>query len=138
RRVEPPQVAGADERVLVGEERGDGRRAEPVEGSHVETEAGGNQQRNRGEMEETRGGERALRTEAGRHGVEALGAVDVGVEERVEAVEARHPGRDRTAERPGLPRELPSDRDPGPNRGEAVHRAKPEVAEPGPALQVRV
>ena len=50
--------------------------------------------------------ERAALAEAHRPGVEALRAVDLDVEERVEDVEPGDPGRDGAAERPGLPRQL--------------------------------
>ena len=68
----------------------------------------------------------------------ALLAVDLDVEQRVEEVEAGNPERDRAAQRPRLPGNRPGDRRPGADRREPVDRAEPEVAEPGPALQVRV
>src|SRR5206468_1035325 len=70
--------------------------------------------------------------------LQALLAVDLQIEQRVEAVEAGHPERDRAAEGPRLPRDRSRDRRPGTDRRKSVDRPQPEVAEPGPALQVRV
>ncbi len=70
--------------------------------------------------------------------VQTLPPVDLLVEQRVEEVEARHPERDRGAEHPRLPRQLAGDRHPGADGRETVHRAEPEVAQPGESLEVRV
>ncbi len=77
--------------------------------------------------------EDAALAEADRPRVQALGAVVLEVEERVEEVEAGHPERDRAAERPRLPRQLAGHRRPRADRREAERRAEPLVAEPGDA-----
>src|ERR1051326_4781820 len=89
-------------------------------------------------MEEPCAEERAALAEAHRDRLETLLPVDLDVEQRVEEIEPGNPERDRATQRPRLPRDRPRDRRPGPDRGEPVDRAEPEVAEPRPALQVRV
>jgi hypothetical protein len=126
------------ERVLVREQPGDRGDAEPVEDADVETEPGHDEQRHRPEVEEPRAPERASLAEAHRDRPQSLLAVDVLVKQRVEEVEAGHPERDRAAQSPGLPRQRPRDRRPRAHRGKPVHRPQPQVAEPRPALQVRV
>ena len=64
--------------------------------------------------------------------------IDVDVEQRVEQVEPCDPERDRTAERPRLPRQTTRDRNPAANGSEPVDRAEPQMAEPGPPLEVRI
>jgi hypothetical protein len=70
--------------------------------------------------------------------VQALCPVDLGVEEGVEEVETGDPARDRAAERPRLPGQVATNRDPCPHRGEPIDGAEPKVGEPGDALEVRV
>ena len=102
-RVEPALVARRDERVLVGEQPGDRRDTEPVEEARVEREAGGREERDRGDVARAReNGKGRGDAEARRHRVQTLGTVDVEVEERVEHVEPGHPDRDGGAEEPGL------------------------------------
>src|SRR5439155_25591950 len=96
------------------------------------------EQGNRSEMEGARRAEGPALAEAHRDRRQPLRAVDLEVEQRIEQVEPGHPERDGAAERPRLPRDRAGDRRPGPDRGEPVDRPEPEVAEPGPALQVRV
>ena len=104
RRVEPPQVVRPDDRVLVDEEsrgRGD---AGPVEERDVEPDPGRREQRDGASMENTCSrGTRLARSEAHGPRVEALRAVVVEVEERVEEIEAGHPERDRRADAPTPP-----------------------------------
>ena len=71
--------------------------------------------------------EDAALAQARRPRVEPLRAVDVGVEERVEEVEAGDPDGDGAAEHPRLPRQVSADRHPGADRREPVDRAEPEV-----------
>src|SRR5581483_1070314 len=82
--------------------------------------------------------EHALLAEPHRPGMQALLAVDVDVEERIEEVEARHPGCDRAAERPRGPAQIASDRGPRSDRREPVDGSEPEMAEPRVPLEVRV
>ena len=89
-------------------------------------------------MEEAGGPKDAPLPEARGHRLQPLHAVDLDVEQRVEEVEAGDPERNRAAERPGLPRDRAGDRRPGADRREPVDGAEPEVARPGPALEVRV
>src|SRR4029079_19555802 len=108
------------------------RDAEPVPGSDVEAEPGGHEQRHRAEVQEPRGPEGAALAEAGGDRLQPLLAVDLEVEQRVEAVEAGDPECNRAAEGAGLPRDSPRDRGPRADGREPVHRAEPEVAEPRP------
>src|SRR4029077_1913798 len=98
-----PQVARTHERVLVEEQSGHTRNAEPVEDADVEADADRGEQHHRDQVQDARAEERAVDTEARGPRVQSLLAVDLDVEERVEEVEARHPRADRTPERPGLP-----------------------------------
>src|SRR3989442_7021311 len=88
--VETREVPGADERVLVDQERHDRRPAEPVE----EAEAGEpaeQRKRHRGErVVHARGGEGGGDAEARWDGVEPLRAVHLDVLAGVDQVEARH------------------------------------------------
>ena len=70
--------------------------------------------------------------------MQALRAVDIAVEERIEEVEAGDPQGDGAAERPGFPRQRVRDRRPRAERREPVHGAEPEVGKRAPALQIRV
>ena len=130
--------SGPDERVLVDEQRGHARDAEPVERADVEAEPRGHEQHDRHQVQHARAGERSPLAEPRRPRVQALRAVDVDVEERVEEVEPGDPRADGAAERPRLPRQLALDRRPGADRREPVDRAEPQVAEPREPLQVRV
>ena len=57
----------------------------------MQPEPGGDEQHERRQMQHAGAGERAALAEPRRPGVQALLAVDVGVEERVEEVEAGDP-----------------------------------------------
>ena len=72
RRVEPAQVARPDERVLVEEQAADRDDAEPVEDADVQPEPGGDEQRERRQVQRARAGERAALAEARRPRVQAL------------------------------------------------------------------
>src|SRR5919204_6974328 len=104
----------------------------------MEPEADCGQERHGGGVREPGAPEESLLTEPRRDRVESLLPIDLEIEERVEEVEAGDPERDRAAEGPRLPRRAARDRDPGADGGGPVEGAEPEVAEPGPALQVRV
>ena len=104
----------------------------------VEPEPRGGEQRDRAEMVQAGAEEDAALAEAHRPRVQSLLPVVLDVEERVEEVEARHPERDRAAERPRLPRQLAGHRHPRADRREPERDAEPRVAEPGDPLQVRV
>src|SRR4051794_2065246 len=130
RRVEPPQVAGPHEGVLVRQEERDGGDAEPVEDADRQPEPDREQAGDGRGMRETSAEERPAHAEPRDDRMQALPTVDLLVEERVEEVEARDPERDGGAEQPGLPRQLPGDCDPGTDGREAVDRTEPEVAEP--------
>src|SRR3989442_15148409 len=67
-----------------------------------------------------------------------LRAIDLDVEERVEEIEAGDPERHRGTEHPRFPGQMVRNRDPRADRCESVDSAEPEVAEPGPALEVGV
>ncbi len=117
---------------------GDHGDPEPVEDADVEPDADGGQQHDRAKVEQPCAPEDAALAEANRHRLKPLLTIDVQIEQRVEEVEARDPERDRAAEGPGLPRQLALDRSPGADRRQAVDGPEPQVAEPRPALQVRV
>src|SRR5205814_7255232 len=76
--------------------------------------------------------------EAQRDRREALGTVYLEIEQRVEEVEPCDPERNGAAEPPCRPGDRPRDRGPGADGRKPVDRSQPEVAEPGPALQVRI
>src|SRR5579884_1591879 len=128
--IEPPEVAGTHERVLVEEEPPDDDHAEPVRRADVEPDADGAEEHERREMQRARACERPTLAEARRPRVQALVAVDLDVEQRVEQVEPGDPCGDRRPERPCLPRERPLDRNPCADGREAVDGAEPEVAQP--------
>jgi len=69
--------------------------------------------------------------------MQSLHAVNVGVEQRVEEVEAGDPEGNRGAEQPRLPREMVRDRNPRAD-GASPSTTKPVMAEPGPSLQVGI
>src|SRR5581483_5069765 len=106
RRVQPPEVARADEVVLVGEERRDRDHAEPVEDADREPEPGEEEEGDRRHVQHPGAGEDRVLAEAHRPRVQPLAAVDLDVVERVEEVEAGDPRRHRAAERPRLPRQV--------------------------------
>ncbi len=124
--------------MLVREQRRDDGDADPVERADGKSEPDRDETRDRRSVRDPRAEEHSADAEPRRDGVQPLLAVDVDVEQRVEEVEARDPERDRGAEHPRLPRELAGDRNPAPDRREPVHDPEPDVAEPGPALQVRI
>src|SRR5919202_4378469 len=102
--VQAAQVAGADERVLIGKEGGDGGDAQPVRNADGEPRPRNREQTNRREVAGTRARKGSANAEPRRRGMQALLPVDPDVEERVEEVEPRDPDRHRRAERPRLPR----------------------------------
>src|SRR6266508_5918650 len=136
--VEPAEVVRPDERVLVRKQQRDHPDPEPVRPAKIEPDPGRGKQRDCQQMEETRPPESAPNSEPNCDRVQALLAVDIAVEQRVEEVEPGDPERDSRPKRPGLPGQLAGHRYPGTHRREPVHRTEPEVAEPGEPLQVRV
>ena len=133
----PARVPRGDERVLVARSPAT-RRRRASRGRRRRARA----RRARGRRPWRRGsaGDRERRGTPKRAGtrVEAVRAVVLEVEERVEDVEAGDPDGDGGAEQPGLERQLVRDRRPGADRREPVDGAEPEVREPGRPLQVRV
>src|SRR5204862_5611754 len=114
------------------------RDPDPVEGADGKPEAGDDETGDSRRVREARADECTADVEPRRDRVQALRAIDVDVEERVEEIEAGDPERDGRTEHPGLPRKVVRDRDPRSDRRKAVDDAQPEVAEPGPAPQVGV
>src|SRR6188472_738895 len=138
RGVEPVQVAGPHDQVLVEEEHSHDGDAEPVPGPDVESGAGGGEQRDRAGVHRAGAAERPVHAESRGPRVETRRAIVVEVEQRVEQVEAGNPEAHRAPERPRLPRKLARDRHPGADRRQAEASAEPEVAKPRDALQIRV
>src|SRR5215472_10433518 len=99
--------------MLVCEQDRDGGDSEPVEDADGQTEAGRGEADDRRRVGKPRTEKRAAHAETRDDRVQSLAPVDLLVEERVEAVEAGDPERDGGTEHPGLPRQLPGDRDPG-------------------------
>ena len=90
------------------------------------------------DVEDASGREDAALAEPGRPRVQALLAVVLEVEERVEEVEAGDPERDGPAERPRLPGEVTGHGDPRSHRRQPERGSEPEMAGPGDALQIGV
>src|SRR5438876_3476208 len=96
--VETREVPGAEERVLVDQERYDRRPAEPVEEPEP-GEPAEQRKRRRGErVVHARGSKGGGDAEARGDGVEPLRAVHLDVLARVDQVEARDPHREREPE----------------------------------------
>src|SRR5881409_1748259 len=136
--VETREVSGADERVLVDQERHDRRPAEPVE----EPEPGEpteERERRRGErVVDARGGEGGGDAETRGDGVEPLRAVHLDVLTGVDQVEAGDPHSEREPEDDRRRVERPADRDPAAGRRDPVGEAEDPVRRPREALGVRV
>src|SRR5213596_2225425 len=96
--VETREVPGADQRVLVDQERHDRRPAEPVEEPEPGEPAEQRERRRSERVVHARGGEGGGDAEARGDGVEPLRAVHLDVLAGVDQVEARDPRREREPE----------------------------------------
>src|SRR5262249_45450864 len=136
--VQAAKVVRADEEVLVEEKRRNRCNAEPVPRTELEPGTDGGEQRDDTEVKRPGAGEDAVHSPPRRPRVETLRAVVLDVEERIEQIEARHPERDGTTERPRLPGRRPRDGEPCADRRQPETGTEPEMAEPRHSLEIGV